>query len=107
MLNPGDYRRQGVAPSTAADGVIDLTRNGHTQALWLCFLRWPLRVDERLAATLELSPRQQNLMVAFQAAQADVGADAHDAPLVAAAGVRLAQCHRVVEPDIDGHRHLL
>ena len=42
-------------------------------------------------------------MVAFEAAQAYVGAEAHDAPLETAAGVRLAHRGDIVDLDVERH----
>src|SRR5579864_7655177 len=46
---------------------------------------------------LELGAGHQHLPVAAQAAEPDVGAEAHDFPLIAAAGVRLARADHIAE----------
>ena len=42
-------------------------------------------------------------MLAGLSLQADVGSEAHDLPVVSAAGVRLAQAHDVAYLKFDGH----
>src|SRR2546428_2536189 len=59
---------------------------------------------EPLQVLFEIPPTDQDPPPAGDAAESDVRAEAHDAPAVAAAGVRLPQHHNVVE--IEGDRAL-
>jgi len=67
-------------------------------------------LHEALDAPLERRAREQHLAVAGQAADADLGAEAHYAPGVAAAGVRFAHLDDITEVDVkwrSGHVRLL
>src|SRR5579862_3182412 len=50
---------------------------------------------------LELGAGHQYLPVAAEAAESDVGAEAHDFPLVAAAGMRLARADHIAEHQLE------
>ena len=57
--------------------------------------------DELLDALFDFAPGEEDAPAAGGANQADVGAETHDAPLVAAAGVGLAQAKDVVEAQVE------
>src|SRR5438105_13493320 len=56
-----------------------------------------------LQTPLGLASRQQHAVIAFQTAQPDVGANANDGPIEAAARMWLTQPNDVADPKVDGH----
>jgi hypothetical protein len=65
---------------------------------------WRLRpLHKSLEPFFQLAAREQDAMLAGLALQADVGAEAHDFPIGAAAGMRLAEANDVANLKLDGH----
>src|SRR5215212_4598869 len=64
--------------------------------------------DEGLDTLLQFPARQHHAPPAGQALDANVRTEPHDAPLQAAARVRLAQAQHILHAEVDGqaHRHL-
>ncbi len=57
-----------------------------------------------LGPFFHFAPAEEHIAPACEAFQAYVGAQAHDPPLKASAGVRLAQAQNVVQPEFKQHR---
>jgi hypothetical protein len=70
-----------------------------------CCIRLLWGTHELLQAPLELAAREQHLAIAAQTAQANIGANAHNAPLIAAARVRFAQGGYIIQVHVNrSHR---
>jgi hypothetical protein len=72
-----------------------------------CAAGWVASADEGLDAFLELAAGEQHAAAARGALQADVRAQPHHVPLVAAAGMWLAQPHYVAKTNLDAHGGIL
>ena len=63
--------------------------------------------DVGFGAFFELAAGEEDAAAAGEADEADVGAEADDAPVVGAAGVGLAEAEDVVEAEVLGHGFII
>jgi hypothetical protein len=63
--------------------------------------------DVGFGALFDFAAGEEDAPAAGEADEADVGAEADDAPVVAAAGVGLAQAEDVVEAEVLGHGSII
>jgi hypothetical protein len=53
--------------------------------------------DDCLKSSLDFGARQKNPTIARQAAETDIGAQAHNTPFVSPTGMGLAQAYNIIE----------